>query len=519
MLVSGLGAGVAALAVPVVATAPATAGQELGGFVTSATATPLRVEVYERTIPLPTEPQGEVNLAYTRSSGTSGPQGQGRASYLWPGAAVGDGFKTIADQLQLPPQVGEQGYPFQVNSTYPGGAAKDKDEPFPGTVMRTSSDGTATVAKAGFSTTGDVAEEGDQPSSSPSPGPGLPTGLPGVPGAPSPKARAAGDPPNDGGLGALSALVQVGSATSVSRSSYATDTITSVGTARLVDLSILGGVITADQLRLTGRTSSNVERSTSRRTVAISGLEVAGTPVTLTEKGLVVGPQGGDLPSLGEEPDKALAELGIAVSLPTVTTSKGRDAQEVRGIQVSIDLAKLRDRVDTSPLDGPLGQVVSQLPDQLGPLKGLLGAPTQARPRLVLVLGDVLTDAAASPAIQVDLPSTGAPVKAGSGGGAPALSGGSPGGGVTGGGAPAAVPAPLAGGQTQEVVPTTSAALEPVASGLPPLGSVPGMLLLLGVAVAGGAGWWLQKVGGVVLGAGAACPHGLDSGVPDLRKA
>src|SRR6476661_3521062 len=145
---TGLATGVAVLAVPAVASAPATAGQELGGFVTNATSTPLRVEVYERTIPLPTEPQGEVNLAYTHANGTSGPQGQGRASYLWPGSAVGDGFKTIADQLQLPPEVGQAGYPFQVNSTYPGGDAKDKDEPFPGTVMRTSSDGEATVAKA-----------------------------------------------------------------------------------------------------------------------------------------------------------------------------------------------------------------------------------------------------------------------------------------------------------------------------------------------------------------------------------
>ncbi len=537
-----LAAGVVGLAVP--AASPADAGQELGGFVSNAVSTPLRVEIYERTIPLPTEPQAELNLSWTRAGGTSGPQGQGRASYLWPGSAVGDGFKTIADQLQLPKEVGEAGYPFQVSSSFPVGKAKAADEPFPGMVMRTSSDATTTVAKAGFSSTGDVGEDdGDGEAADGSPAaPGLP-GLPDLPvpglsgaqrSTASPTAdprattrsatrsarsgRAGAEPPNDGGLGALSALVRVGGASSVSRTSYATDTITSVGTARLTDLSILGGVITVDQLRLTGHTASTVASSSSKRSVAISGLEVAGTPVTLTEKGLQVGPQGGDLPGL-DDPNAALGQIGVKVSLPTVTTAEQGNAQEVRGIQVEIDLAKLRNQVDTAPLDGPLGEIAGQLPAELGPLKSLIGAPTAARPRIVLVLGDVVTDATASPVVALDLPTSDPPV--GSGGGAPALSGGAAGGGVSGGsagGAPVATE-PLAGGEVQEVVPTTSTGLEKTASGLPPLGSVPGMLLLLGMALAGGAGFWLQKVGGVVLGAGSACAHGLDSGVPDLRKA
>ena len=45
---------------------------------------------------------------------------------------------------------------------------------------------------------------------------------------------------------------------SVSRSSYDTGPITSVGTATLNDLDILG-VITADQLQLTGRTASSLD--------------------------------------------------------------------------------------------------------------------------------------------------------------------------------------------------------------------------------------------------------------------
>ena len=45
------------------------------------------------------------------------------------------------------------------------------------------------------------------------------------------------------------------------------------------------------------------------------------------------------------------------------------------------------------------------------------------------------------------------------------------------------------------------------------------MLLLGGIALAGVAGSYLRKIGALALGGGAACTHGLDSGLPDLRKA
>jgi hypothetical protein len=55
--------------------------------------------------------------------------------------------------------------------------------------------------------------------------------------------------------------------------------------------------------------------------------------------------------------------------------------------------------------------------------------------------------------------------------------------------------------------------------GLPPLGSVPGMLTMLGILLAAGAGWYLRRAGGLLFGAGATCAHGLKAGIPDLRKA
>ena len=49
---------------------------------------------------------------------------------------------------------------------------------------------------------------------------------------------------------------------------------------------------------------------------------------------------------------------------------------------------RLRSRFDSGPVDG----VIAGLPDELEDLKGPLGAITQGQPRIVLVLGEALTE-------------------------------------------------------------------------------------------------------------------------------
>jgi hypothetical protein len=58
-----------------------------------------------------------------------------------------------------------------------------------------------------------------------------------------------------------------------------------------------------------------------------------------------------------------------------------------------------------------------------------------------------------------------------------------------------------------------------MSAGLPPLASIPGALFVGGLVIAAGVGWWLQKIGGLVLGGAGSCTHGLETGVPDLRRA
>jgi hypothetical protein len=115
----------------------------------------VRVEIYEPTIPIPASPQAELNLGYSNVKADSSTS-RGRASYFWPGDAVGQGFKTIIENLGLPPElagpIAEQGYPVQVNSNHPAGPESESSEDFPGSISRTSASAEKTTALAGYST-------------------------------------------------------------------------------------------------------------------------------------------------------------------------------------------------------------------------------------------------------------------------------------------------------------------------------------------------------------------------------
>src|SRR4051794_12123546 len=285
-------AGLAAITLPASQSAASADDTALGGFAARSIATPIRVEVYEHMIPIPSEPQAELDIAYTKAIATSGPSGKGRASWLWPGDPVGGGFKTSAGQLPPPPQLGERGYPVQVNSEYPSDSESTSDEPVPGMVMRTSADAATTVAKAGFSTTGDLEDGDGKKHKQGGDGPPAPPGPPGLPGTPSPPAvpsgDAAADDPAPAPLGALSAVVTADAVNGVSKTTYGTDTIISSAVTRIHGLSLLGGVITADTVRVLSRTTSTLTTSKNENDVTVQGLEVGGVPFGITDDGVVV---------------------------------------------------------------------------------------------------------------------------------------------------------------------------------------------------------------------------------------
>ena len=554
-------AALAGAALPVSTGASAQAADEAGysGYSAKATAAPVKIEIYEPTIPIPATPQLEVEVAYTTVEADSG-SSMGRSSWLWPGDPVGEGLKTFVEQLGLPPQLGENGYPVQVNSGQPTGEAQQADEPFPGMVMRTSASDTRTVAQAGFSPDGQVQDgsEGDQDQAGGEGTPGVP-GLPSIPGLPalpglsggsggsplsgvgvalqdfgaaitgsSPTAADDGsDSTDDGGeSGApaapalppeLAALVDVEGFASSSQSVEKDGRIVTTARSALGNVSLLGGLISLDGVVVTSSSASDGTTGKPSGKATLGGLTVAGQEFSFGPDGLVAAGRTTPIPGLPDQAAQALKQLGVKFELPQpVRTKDGAKAvSTMSGLRIDIDSSRLRKQLDALPLD----KIIAAIPSQAGQLKTLLQTATGLSPRVVLTLGNAATsvDTVQGIKIPTDVPDNdpGSSGSTGSGGG-----GGSAG---TGGGAAStsgeAAPTSAGGDSPSAAAPDDLGDAQLAGSGLPPLYSIPGAILAGGIALGAVAGTWLRRLGVLTLGGAGSCSHGLDSGLPDLRKA
>lgn len=529
------------------------------GYSTEATATPLKLEIYEPTIPVPATPQLELSFGYSAVEADSS-SSQGRSSYLWPGDPVGEGLKTIVEQLGLPPElagpIAAQGYPVQVNSSFPAGPGNETDEPFPGTVMRTTSGERSVSASTGFASDCDAAmpeASGDAP--------GVP-GLPGLPELPLPALPAlpglgdltAAFPGLDGLLGgapaaapaapaeeptepeepvacqippALSALVDLGGYVSTSRSTVTDDAITTTSRASLGDVRLLGGLVTISGIHATATSSSDGRTGVPAGQARLGTISIAGQEFGFGPEGFTAVGQTTAIPGLPAQAADALKMLGITLTLPqperTVTGDKATTS--LAALQVEIDTAVLAPVLSQIPLATLLQDV--PFPPEAAILKSLIGALPNLAPRVVLTLGSaestvdtvqgIALPAVPTPETPTDEPPTDgdgedetAPPAAEGGGGTGGTSGGTP--------PPATTGAPTAAGPGTATTTADLPPAAPVAAGLPPLFSIPGLLLLGGIALAAVAGSYLRRLGVAALGGGASCSHGLDSGLPDLRR-
>jgi hypothetical protein len=514
--------------------APATAAPEAGygGYSAVATAAPVRIEIYEPTIPIPATPQLEVELAYTTVEADSG-SALGRASWMWPGDPVGEGMKTFVEQLGLPPQLGEDGYPVQVNSGQPSGEPQQADEPFPGMVMRTSASAERTIAQAGFSPDGQVQdgagrsggdEGGDEGT------PGVPT-LPGVPGADllssfgeaitgglTAAAEEPEEEPAPGGAPGLppevAALVDFEGYTSSSQSAVVDDKVVTTARSALASATLLGGLITLEGVVATSTSTSDGAQGTTTGRAVLGGLTIAGQEFSAGPGGFTAAGQGAELPEVPEQLTQALGQLGISIGLPEPDrTVKGdRASGQVAGLVLDIDVKALRRNLDALPLDDLIGALPNDPPE----LKSTLQALTGLAPRVVVTLGvaETQVDTVKGLTIPTEVPDNNQTGTGGTDGGDGVDAGSA----APAGSAPAASAPGAATGGAPEAAGDLPAA-ELAGSGLPPLYSIPGALLVGGIALAAVGGSWLRKIGVIALGGGASCTHGLDSGLPDLRKA
>jgi hypothetical protein len=503
------------LAVGTLAAAPASMAPahaaDFGGFTTHATASALKVEVFEPAIPIPAEPQMEFNLSYTRVDGASGPIGTARASAMWPGDSVGEGFKTIGEQLGLPDALTKDGYPEQVNAQSPGDVTQAVQEPLPGMTTRVSASDQKATAKVGYGTSGDVAEgqlDGDPAPTDPLAAltSGDLTALGSI--LTGTATGTADDPPSTNPLGALGILINATGMNSVSSTNYGGDTVVATATSRLGELDLLAGLVQLKGIEVVARTTSNLSGAKTTYKVRFGGMTIAGTPFEMTSDGFVAAGSTTAIPSLPDDSTAALKALGISFDLP-----KPRMTNE--GASGSIALEGLRITLDTGPLRAmlpalPLGDLINQLPEQAGQLKSLLLAATEAHPKFVVSVGAVAAEATTVPPI-----SAGSETSPPSGSSGTAGTAGTSG---TAGTAPLST-APVDAGPATAPVTTTPVNTAASIPGLPPLGSIPMMLILAGLLLATGAGWYLRRAGGLLFGTGALCTHGLKAGVPDLRKA
>ena len=500
-----LGMLAAAAAVTLMWPGPSAADTTLGGYSAQAQAMPVRIQIYEPTIPIPASPQIDAGIAFTRANTDTGPVSRALSSYLWPGDVIGDGFGQLAGGSSAT-------YPVQVNSRYPAtptAPEHNTSQVTDGNGMTTSSDQTdtkATVTGFGIAGTNLLTN----------PLKGFPTPKP----SGSSSSSATSKPP---GLpvpvsSQLASLVTVGNVTSTSDVKLGNTSVTSTAHSAASDISVAGGLIKIGAISITSTSVSDGKKGTTDAKLTMAGLNIGGQPVELNDQGVDLAGAKVTAPKL---PD-VLSALGFSITYaPVQKKVDGANASfEGSGLVITIDTNPLKDALNVGALTGPVAKLLNTIPKIGSQLAGL----ANLGPKIVLFIGDATSTATASPGFDLGSgggttppPSTGGAGGGGTGGGAVGTGGGNVSAGDVGGTGGGSVGTGSTGGGGGGA-PSQPLGLQAAAQTLPGLGATPRMLLLGGILLAGLLGWALRAVALSIFGGAGSCRMGLATGVPDLRK-
>lgn len=387
--------GTAMLAVgPVMAQDEVRLDTELFGWDVEADATPVNVRFFDNFIPIPTdpgEPQFEVAASYTGANLGTGPNGRAVASSFWPGAALGDGFGTVAGDES-------QEYPIRAAARYPGSGEDEWSQ-------QTTLEGTGA---------GMFAEA---------------RGLDVV-------ARAEG-----GGLPAEAAtLVTHGQVRSQSTARVVDGQAVARAVASIAEVRLLEGIIVLDNVVTDVTAQSDGETSATDGRTTIGGIEIMGMPVRLTDEGAVVqppppeddegeeeepgplqpvqdllGPANDILQRLTDDlvADGVEETLGISIeALDHAEEVDGPLGERIAsGVTITIDTAVLRAYLDPLLDVVPLGEILSAIPEDdegnASRVKGLVFEVLGLGPTIEYVIGRGYVAASATPPFEMpdlDLP-------------------------------------------------------------------------------------------------------------------
>lgn len=478
---------------------------DLPGYTLEAEGSPLSMLLYEPVAPVPVdpgEPHGEGSLSYTSAELETGPVARAVASSFWPGAAVGDGFATLCDQVTNNPdapkewrQECNEEYALKTDARYPSSKQfpeEDKQQIDPlGAGMYASALGLDTYARA-----------------------------------------SSGESPNEEALA-------LGNARSRSDTTVEKSTAISTVTSSAEDVSIGGGVIQIKSVKTVLEATSDAKKGATTGVTEVQGLLVGGQGYTIDSKGLRPvqdGKEGDSAAPLPEMPGRQemSKQLGIDIWLAKHKTEVvGADAsREAGGLHISIRTSVLKNAITENV---PVDDILGELPEQFDELKANLASLRALAPQIDYVFGAGEVRAAGAEGIEFNFDLGGPvappppPAAAPSAETAPPPSLGSTSTGTSGTPGTPAVPA-VAGTSASKgpAVPSaappaaapavvanqTAAQLPAMFGGLPP-GLVAAGLVLAALGGRALAGFTGMAMSGVT---GAICDRGVPRKVPNLRS-
>jgi hypothetical protein len=467
-----------------------TDAEGVAGFSVTSSAAPVTMRFFEPTIPLPVEPgqpQFEMTAGFAHTSLAAGPVSRAVSSAFWPGFGVGDGWGTFQGEFGGDP---DSTYPARASAQYPSGPDEEEVELPNGAGMSASARGL------------DVRAEVDYVSE------------------------------------LVPDLIRAGTMRSVTTSTVE-DGLAVAGARSVVEeLSILGGMVRLDGLRVDLQATSDGVTGEESGTFAVKGLEVLGTEFVVDSEGARVdeeededgerdSPMGAPLNMRG---DLDLQDL-VGVRVELVNTEDGDEddeegagaAHEVEGLRITLDFDPLISAARDLPIRDVISQLPSEIQEQLLLVLGLttkveigLGSASvasEATEPFDLGGGDMPDGFDAPDVAEMDdMPSVGEAM--GVDRSPPPQTGGDD------FAAPETAQPPTAEGGDGTAAPEVAQQLQPARSVPDLFGGLPPSLVAMMAALIGASAWGLQRLTGAALtGAvlGGSCPDAGD-GVPDLRS-
>ncbi len=316
---------------------------------------------------------------------------------------------------------------------------------------------------------------------------------------------------------ALAAVVDIGGYVSDTASDADKSKVTTTSRAALGDVKLIGGIVTMSGITAKVTSASDGKTGTSKGRADYGTMTIGGQTFAVGPEGFVAAGQSGQIPGLPDDPAAALAMLGITITIPepTYLVDGDKAVGTVEGLIVTIDMKVLAPVLKQIPLRDILNAI--PFPPEMKQLKSALDAAGGLSPKFVIHLGYATSTVDTVQPIEVpdevpDNDPDGEEEATDTADGGQSAAGGSSG----TGGSSALPPTDTSAAPTGTSEGTLDNA--ELTSGLPPLFSIPGLLMVLGIGGALLAGNYVRRIGAMVLGGAGACAHGLASGLPDLRK-